>query len=150
MWANFLIGSVFEFTQSNVDFRALVHQHEIEFYGQDEYRIRPNLTLNYGVRYSLFLAPTYGNGMLSTFDPAQFNPLAAPALNPDGTFPGGADSGSYANGIIIGGKNSPMVKRSNARPMAVLALASALPGIPLAADEQAFAEATGSSSTPRR
>lgn len=31
----------------------------------------------------------------------------APALNPDGSFPGGADSGTYTNGMIIGGKNSP-------------------------------------------
>ena len=107
MWANFLMGSIFQFSQSNQDFRALVHQHQIEFYGQDEYRIRPNLTLDYGLRYSLFLAPTYGNGNLSTFDPALFNPANAPALNPDGTFPGGADSGTYTNGIIIGGKNSP-------------------------------------------
>lgn len=106
-WANFLMGSVDQFAQSNVDFRALVHQHEIEFYGQDEYRIRPNLTLDYGLRYSVFFAPTYGNGDLSTFDPALFNPANAPALNPDGTFPGGADSGTYTNGIIIGGKNSP-------------------------------------------
>ena len=107
MWANFLIGSVFQFSQTNVDFRALVHQHEIEFYAQDEYRIRHNLTLDYGVRYSLFLAPTYGNGALSTFDPALFSSANAPALNPDGTFPGGADSGGYTNGIIVGGKNSP-------------------------------------------
>jgi hypothetical protein len=106
-WANFLMGSIFQFSQTNLDFRAFVHQHEIEFYGQDEYRIRPNLTLNYGLRYSLFMAPTYGNGLLSTFDPAAFNASQAPALNPDGTFPGGADSGSYANGVIIGGKNSP-------------------------------------------
>lgn len=107
LWTNFLIGSVFQFSQTNVDFRALVHQHEIEFYGQDEYRIRPNLTLNYGLRYSLFFAPTYGNGLLSTFDPRLFNPAQAPALNPDGTFPTGVDSGTYTNGIIIGGKNSP-------------------------------------------
>jgi hypothetical protein len=107
IWANFLIGTVSQFSQNNLDFRALVHQHEVEFYGQDEYRIRPNLTLNYGLRYSLFLAPTYGNGLLSTFDPRLFNPANAPALNPDGTFPGGVDSGTYTNGIIIGGKNSP-------------------------------------------
>lgn len=107
MWANFLMGNVFQFSQSNIDFRALVHQHEIEFYAQDEYRIRPNLTLDYGLRYSLFMAPTYGNGELATFDPRQFNATNAPTLNPDGTFPGGADSGTYTNGIIVGGKNSP-------------------------------------------
>jgi hypothetical protein len=107
LWANFLIGSVFQFSQTNVDFRALVHQHEIEFYGQDEYRIRPNLTLNYGLRYSLFFAPTYGNGLLSTFDPQAFNKALEPDLNSDGTFPAGVDSQTYTNGIIIGGKNSP-------------------------------------------
>ncbi|MGD0507563.1 MAG: carboxypeptidase-like regulatory domain-containing protein [Terriglobales bacterium] len=107
LWANFLMGSVFQFSQTNRDFRALVHQQEIEVYGQDEYRIRPNLTLNYGLRYSLFFAPTYGNGLLSTFDPQQFNPALAPVLNPDGTFPGGVASQTYTNGIIIGGNNSP-------------------------------------------
>lgn len=107
LWANFLMGTVAQFTQTNVDFRALVHQHQIELYGQDEYRVRPNLTLNYGLRYSLFLAPTYGNGLLSTFDPRLFNPSLAPALNADGTFPSGVDSGTYTNGIIVGGKNSP-------------------------------------------
>ena len=107
VWANFLNGTIVDFNQTNVDFRALVHQHEIEFYGQDEYRIRPNLTLNYGLRYSLFLAPTFGNGLLSSFDPRLFNSALAPALTSDGEFPAGVDSGTYNNGIIIGGKNSP-------------------------------------------
>lgn len=108
LWANFLTGTVANFFQSNLDFRALVHQQEIEFYGQDEYRIRPNLTLNYGLRYSLFMAPTYGNGLLSTFDQRLFNPSLAPALDPTtGYFPAGVDAGTYTNGIIIGGKNSP-------------------------------------------
>lgn len=107
MWANFLLGDVQEFDQTSVDFRALVHQQEVEFYAQDEYRIRPNLTLDYGLRYSLFFAPTYGNGDLSTFDPALFNSSATPGLTSAGLFPAGVDSGTYVNGIIIGGKNSP-------------------------------------------
>jgi hypothetical protein len=107
LWANFLMGSIVTFSQTNVDFRALVHQHEVEFYGQDEYRVRPNLTLNYGLRYSLFMAPTYGNGLLSTFDPRLFNASQKPALTSAGWFPTEIDSGTYTNGIIIGGKNSP-------------------------------------------
>ncbi|HET7184978.1 MAG TPA: TonB-dependent receptor [Terriglobales bacterium] len=107
LWANFLIGNVTRFTQTNVDFRALVIQNQYEFYAQDEWRALPNLTLSYGLRYSLFMAPTYGNGELSTFDPATFNPANAPALTTAGLFPAGVDPQTYANGMIIGGVNSP-------------------------------------------
>ena len=36
---------------------------EYEFYLQDSYRARPNLTLSYGLRYSLFSAPWETNGV---------------------------------------------------------------------------------------
>jgi hypothetical protein len=36
---------------------------EYEFYMQDSYRARPNLTINYGVRYSLFSPPWETNGV---------------------------------------------------------------------------------------
>ena len=105
-WANFLLGNVSEYDQTNIDFRALVHQNQYEIFGQDEWRIRPNFTLNYGVRYSLFLAPTYGNGLLTTFDPAKFDATAVPAISSSGLYVT-APSTPYTNGIIIGGKNSP-------------------------------------------
>jgi hypothetical protein len=35
---------------------------EYEFYAQDSYRIKPNLTINYGLRYSLFSPPWETNG----------------------------------------------------------------------------------------
>lgn len=106
LWANFLQGRVAEYAQSNIPFRNLVHQHQIELYGQDEWRVRPNLTVDYGLRYSLFMAPTYGNGLLTTFDPAKYDPNLAPAIGPDGLFVNPPTT-PYANGIIIGGKNSP-------------------------------------------
>jgi len=36
---------------------------EYEFYVQDSYRVRPNLTLNFGLRYSLFSPPWETNGV---------------------------------------------------------------------------------------
>jgi hypothetical protein len=105
-WANFLIGNVSAFQQTNIDFRALVHQNQVELYGQDEWRVRPNLTIDYGVRYSLFMAPTYGNGLLTTFDPSQFNPANAPAIDSSGLY-ATVPSSPYTNGIINGGSNSP-------------------------------------------
>jgi hypothetical protein len=36
--------------------------HEIEFYGQDSYRLKPNLTITYGLRYTLLQPPYETNG----------------------------------------------------------------------------------------
>lgn len=105
-WANFLNGTIASFAQTNIDFRALVHQKQLELFGQDEWRVRPNLTLSYGVRYALFMAPTYGNGLLTTFDPTLFNPANALPLTSKGLYTA-APSTPYLNGIIIGGKTSP-------------------------------------------
>jgi hypothetical protein len=105
-WANFLIGNVSTFGQQNIDFRALVHQKQVEVFGQDEWRVRPNLTLSYGVRYSLFFAPTYGNGLLTTFDPSRFNASGVPAIDSNGLLVT-APPTPYINGILIGGNKSP-------------------------------------------
>jgi hypothetical protein len=105
-WANFLTGTISTFGQANIDFRALVHQKQMELFGQDEWRVRPNLSLSYGVRYALFMAPTYGNGLLTTFDPALFNSANALALNSSGQYTT-PPATPYLNGMIIGGKTSP-------------------------------------------
>lgn len=105
-WANFLMGDVAQFTQTNIDFRALVNQKQFELFAQDEWRVTPRLTVDYGVRYSLFFAPTYGNGILTTFDPALFDPSKAPALDSDGLYVSGTQT-PVLNGIIVGGKGSP-------------------------------------------
>ena len=105
-WANFLIGNVASFDQTNIDFRALVHQRQWEFFAQDEWRLSPYFTLNYGVRYSLFQAPTYGNGLLTSFDPSHYDPSTAPAIDSSGLY-ATAPTTPYTSGIIIGGKGSP-------------------------------------------
>ena len=105
-WANFLNGVTTEFDQTNVDFRALVHQQQWELYGQDEWRVTPYFTLSYGVRYSVFKAPTYGNGLLTNFDPSKFDSTNTPQIDTNGQYLVPPTS-AYTNGIIIGGKNSP-------------------------------------------
>ena len=55
---------------------------------------------------SLFLAPTYANGLLTTFDPSKFDPAQAPAIDSNGLYVT-ATTTPYVNGIINGGKNSP-------------------------------------------
>jgi hypothetical protein len=107
-WANFLLGNVRQFTQDANDLKADIHQNQFEFYGQDEWRIRPNLTLSYGLRYSIFRQPTDGANRLTNFDPHLFDPAKAPVLDASGFIvPGGNPNYDPLNGIILGGHNSP-------------------------------------------
>lgn len=119
-YANFLLGQTTYFQQSQVDIRAIIDQNEFETYAQDEFRMRPNFTLSYGVRYSLFRQPTDAKGHATSFDPATYNPAHAPVLDNSGyictpnTMPCDGTSNTNPdydplNGIIIDGKNSPYV-----------------------------------------
>jgi hypothetical protein len=79
-WANFLLGRVGTFSQSSFDLTADIKDNQFEYYGQDTWRIRPNITLSYGARHSLFRQPTDGKGLLGQFDPATYNPANAPCI----------------------------------------------------------------------
>ncbi len=109
-WANFLLGHVATFSQASKDVTADILTNQLELYVQDQYRIRPNLTITYGARYSMFRQPTDGNNQLTNFDPALYNPLLAPTIDSNGlictTSPcagGGTPNPNYNpfNGIII-------------------------------------------------
>jgi hypothetical protein len=102
-FANFLIGSNVSFTQAHFDYTADLRQKTIEAYVQDEWRMRPNLTVYYGVRYSYFGSPEDRNGRLSTFDPALFNPAAAPLVTGAGNRVVG--TGNFCNGMIVNSQN---------------------------------------------
>jgi hypothetical protein len=105
-WANFLLGNVASFTQTNSDFRAEIRQRQWEAYAQDNFRLKPNLTLTLGLRYSLFSQPTDANGHATGFDPRRFDINKAPQIDfrTGNLVPG---TGTPLNGIIIGGQNSP-------------------------------------------
>ena len=106
-WANFLIGNVFSFTQPSRDITPDVRAWQVEVYAQDDFKLNPRVTLYAGVRWSYFGQPIDANGIMDNFDPALYNPAAAPQINPanGNVIPGTANW--QTNGIIIGGKNSP-------------------------------------------
>ncbi len=107
-WANFLLGNVSSFTQTSVDFHAEIRQNQTELFAQDEFRLLPNLTLTYGIRYSIFGQPTDAGGQATSFDPALFNSAKAPTISfANGQITSAAGSFDPLNGVIIGGKNSP-------------------------------------------
>ncbi|HXM11401.1 MAG TPA: carboxypeptidase regulatory-like domain-containing protein [Terriglobales bacterium] len=117
-FASFLTGNTSVFSQTSKDFRAVIRQQQLELYAQDQFRVRPNLTLIYGLRYSLFRPMTDADGHLTNFDPALFSLANANQIDPctgnlgiqTGTCASPVVSpptGNPLNGIIIGGQNSP-------------------------------------------
>ena len=118
-WANFLLGNVNNgFSQSSAALTAHVLQNLLEVYVQDDWKVKPRLTLNLGVRYSYFAQPTDTGGIASNFDPATFNaanamtvsstgvlclPTVATCANTNGLNLGHANpNGDPLNGVILG------------------------------------------------
>lgn len=112
-WANFLLGRASNFRQDSVDLTAVIQTNQLEFFLQDEFKVKPNLTLTYGVRYSMFRQPTDGNNKLSNFDAALFNPAHAPCIKANGTIDTNTATCPQAanfdrlNGFAIAGATSP-------------------------------------------
>jgi hypothetical protein len=103
LWANFLMGTNVTFTQASFDYTADLRQKAFEGFAQDEWRIRRNLTLYLGVRYSFFGSPYDKNGRLTNFVPQLWSAAQAPQVTGAGNrVPG---TGNYCNGLIVNTQN---------------------------------------------
>lgn len=100
-WANFLQGRVGTFSQSSLDLTADIMDNQFEYYAQDNWRVRSNLTVTYGIRHSFFRQPTDANGQLSQFDPAFYDPAKAPCILSNGNL----DTSLNASGQIVSACN---------------------------------------------
>ena len=105
-WANFLLGNVSSFTQVSQDLTPDMRQKQVEGYVQDDYRIRRNLTLNLGVRFSQFYQPRDANKMLTNFDGSRWTASKAPDIvaSTGNLLP---NTGDPLNGIVVNNQNSP-------------------------------------------
>jgi hypothetical protein len=88
-FANFLLGQLSSFAQADLDVTANIFDNQLEYYAQDTWRLRSNLTVTYGVRHSFFRQPTDASGpggssRLSNFDPSAFDPSKAPCITSTG------------------------------------------------------------------
>ena len=104
-FANFLTGNVASFTQTSLDLTPDIRSQQWEVYLQDDWRMKPNFTLNLGLRYSAFRTPIDNKGELTTFDPSRFVAAQAPQLDANGFLV--PNTGNPLNGIVIAGQNSP-------------------------------------------
>ncbi len=104
-WAYFLLGRASSFTQDSLDITPDVRSKQIEFYIQDDFRFRPNLTVNIGLRYSFFRQPFDDGGNLTNFNPRFYDPARAFQIDANGNrVPG---TGDPLNGIVRGGRVLP-------------------------------------------
>jgi len=100
-WANYLQGNNVTFTQSKLDVQVDLRQQNLEWFAQDEWRARRNLTVYYGVRYSYFGPAWDKNGLLSNFVPSVWTAAQAPQVTGDATRIGG----NFCNGLVVNAQN---------------------------------------------
>jgi hypothetical protein len=105
-----LLGNFLNYSEGQQDTGYFARFNQFEFYAQDNWRVARNLTLDLGVRYSIY-EPIYSAlGNFTTFIPQRFNITAAPQINPSNgnLVPG---TGDPYNGIFILGSGWPEAAR---------------------------------------
>jgi hypothetical protein len=92
--ANLLLpGQEYVTQEKNINATALVHWHDFEWYVGDSWKIRRNVTINYGFRWSFFRQPYSGDNNWASWSLAAYNPAGPPS--------------DACNGVIIVPGTSP-------------------------------------------
>jgi len=95
------------YTEAERDIDMQLRFNRFEFYVQDTWRPTSRLTVDYGLRYSLYPPITDRNNLLVTFDPSAYTAASAPPFaNAAGTLID-RTRGNLLDGIIQAGVNSP-------------------------------------------
>ena len=71
--ASFLLGRANSYLEAQTDFRVHLRFGRREFYAQDTWKVRPNLTLDMGVRYQYYVPPYDRDNLIGSFDPTLYN-----------------------------------------------------------------------------
>ena len=109
-FADLLTGSIGQFSQTSAQPKYYNRYKIVEPYFQDNWRVNPKLTLNLGLRLSLFGTYHDISNQSGNFEPAAWNPAAAPIIDEDGSITGqpGAivpGTGNVFNGLVRCGLN---------------------------------------------
>lgn len=103
-----LLGNYNQYTESDVDKINRNRFSQFESYVADTWKARPNLTIDYGLRYYMMQAPHLTDNQASTFLPSAYNQASAQKIIPSGAGAGEIvpGLGQPLNGIAIAGQGS--------------------------------------------
>ena len=90
-WAfsNALLGNYLSYQQINADPLPNYHYSNVEFYGQDTWKVTERLTLNYGLRVAYVIPFRDDLGLMSNFNYSKFDPSQSVVFyQPSGAFSG--------------------------------------------------------------
>jgi hypothetical protein len=109
--ASFLLGRANTYTEDERDVTFDFRFGRREIFGQDTWKLRPNLTLDFGVRYQYFTPVRDVDNILTNFDPRRYDQARAPQCTPPASGPLTcatlvAGTGDPLNGIVVAGVNS--------------------------------------------
>ncbi|MGH9161096.1 MAG: carboxypeptidase regulatory-like domain-containing protein [Vicinamibacteraceae bacterium] len=97
-YADFLLGMADSYTESSAVSFNDNRRHAFEAYVDDSWEVANRLTLNLGLRYSLFRPATEPDGRFRSFIPEAYDPEAAVTVLPTGEIP--PTGGDPLNGIV--------------------------------------------------
>jgi hypothetical protein len=100
--ADFLLGDAATFTQISNTPEANIHAAGISPYVEDQYQVRPHLSITAGLRISFMPLPHTPVGFEANFDPTKYQRSEAPIVNNNGTL---TLTPNYnpSNGLVING-----------------------------------------------
>lgn len=98
--ANALLGGFNDYTELGAKPETPWRATSLDLFAQDTWKAHSKLTLNYGIRFSLWPAWHSKWGTLAQFDPRFFDPSKAAVIDPKAGF---IVSGDPFNGIVLPG-----------------------------------------------
>jgi hypothetical protein len=100
-------GNACTYSEAQTDVTEHLRWNRYEFYAQDTWKPRGNVTVDYGVRYALYPPITDTNNVLTNFLPSLYNRANAPTCANAACTTVLTGTGDPLNGIIVAGQNSP-------------------------------------------
>ena len=99
-FADMLLGNIASFSQASAQPKYHINYKILEPYFQDDYHIAKNLTLNLGLRVSLYGTFWETNHLISNWSPGAYDPSTAPQIDVDGSVTG-------QQGALVPGAGNP-------------------------------------------